>query len=571
MIGEKTYADYGIDLPSGAHGEIDVVCPECTPNRKPEHRFRKDLSVNTDLGTWYCHHCDWTGGLGTRTPIASRIKVWERPRPMPQVTAPTLWQNAVAYFASRGIPESVLTEKGVAASTTYCHECGGEVGHVHFPYLVDGEHINTKHRCGKKHFRMERGAQRVLYNLDAVKDSDELIIVEGEIDALSLHTAGITNVVSVPDGAPAPNAKNYSSKFSFLADAEALFTRIRKVVIAVDNDLPGQKLAEELARRIGPEKCWRVEWDEGIKDANECLVTAGPDYLRAVIESAQEYPVEGIFNGRQLKQDLLNLYENGSDPGVGFGQVVLDRHYRVKTGYMTVVTGVPSHGKSTVLDQFLVWLADKHDWTFAIFSPEQQPLVKHQQALIEQYTGLPFSDGPVMRMSREQMIAANEWVADRFSFILPETPAVETILELARFQVFRNGVRGVVIDPWNELEHARPRHQSETEYISDALSQFRRFARNHNVHVWIVAHPTKMRRDDSNKEPVPGLWDISGSAHFRNKADIGMTVWRDLQSTDNQVQVHITKMRFSDSGQLGNVLFEYQPACKRLKELGAGQ
>jgi twinkle protein len=181
---------------------------------------------------------------------------------------------------------------------------------------------------------------------------------------------------------------------------------------------------------------------------------------------------------------------------------------------------------------------------------------------------LPFNRGFTQRMSKESMLEGNAWVADRFAFILPESPGVDTILDLARVQVFRNGVRGVVVDPWNELEHARPHHLSETEYISEALTKFRRFARHHDVHLWIVAHPKKMERKADGSESVPGLWDVSGSAHFRNKADVGITVWRDVPANDNTVDVHITKVRFSDSGRLGKVRFGYEAASKRLYSIG---
>lgn len=569
----QTWSDLGIDAPIGGHGEYRTYCPKCTGQRKPQNQRKRDLACNLDDSTFFCHHCGWSGAVehakkDWRDVAPSRKQVYEAPRPLPQVTIPTLWENAVKWFTERAIPEAVLLEKGVTASSEFCPVCEGEVGNILFPYYVDGKHINTKHRCGKKHFRMEKGAQRVLYNLDACSGSDTIVIVEGEIDALSCHIAGYPATVSVPDGAPAPDAKTYNSKFTFLEAAEAVFQRVKTVIIATDADAPGQKLMEELARRIGPEKCKRVLWPDGIKDANECLQSAGAEYLKSCLDEAEPFPVEGIYTGRSLISDLEQLYLNGSDPGVDFGHLELDAHYRVKTGLMSIVTGIPSHGKSSVLDQLLMWLAERHGWTFGVFSPEQQPLVTHQQHLIEIHTGKPFTNGSRPRMTIDEMREANSWVADRFAFLLPEEPSVDTILDLARIQVFRNGVRGIVVDPWNEIEHSRPRHQSETEYISDALSKFRRFARNHNVHLWLVAHPTKMRRVDEGEEPVPGLWDIAGSAHFRNKADVGITVWRDLAKNDNTVEIHITKMRFGDQGKLGKVRFGYDRPSKRLFSIG---
>lgn len=575
-----TWDDFGIEVPYGGHGQVRTICPKCTPTRKPGNQRRKDLSVNLGEQVFLCQHCGWSGTLKTgqetapdwrrppTPPAPFRKQTYSDPRPLPSVTIPTLWDKTVAWFETRGIPERTLLELGITASNEYCPVCEAEVGNVLFPFYVNGQHVNTKHRCGKKHFRMEKGAQRVLYNLDACADADEITIVEGEMDVLALHAAGITNVVSVPDGAPAINAGSYSSKFTFLEAAEDLFGRIKRVVIATDADAPGQKLMEELARRIGPEKCARVIWEDGIKDANECLIQAGPDYLRAMIETATPYPVEGIFTGNDLLPDLLDLYRNGEEQGAGFGQVQLDEHYRVRLGHMTVWTGIASHGKSTVLDQFMLWLSDKHDWRFALFSPEQQPLVLHQRDLIRQRVGKSFRKQDARAMTEAEVVEANAWVSDRFSFILPpENPSIDEILRLAKVEVFRRGIQGMVIDPWNELAHSRPHNMLETDYVSYALTQIRQFARNHNIHVWVCAHPTKMQPKDDGTERVPGLWDISGSANFRNKADVGVTIWRDLQNRSaNTVEMHITKMRFDDSGKLGKVVFGYDLASKRLYE-----
>ena len=570
--------ELGIDVPPGASGNVRVICPKCTPARKPSHQRLKDLSVNVDEGVFHCHHCQWSGSVkkGEWTPSnpnrdrpAHRAE-YSEPRPLPSVTIPTLWQNAVTYFASRGIPESVMLEKGITASQEFCPMCEAEVGNILFPYYVDGKHINTKHRCGKKHFRMEKGAQRVFYNLDAIAGYDTVVIVEGEFDALAMHTAGVTNVISVPDGAPAPDATNYSSKFSFLEAAEDALSGVTRFILATDADAPGQKLMNELARRIGPEKCSRVTWDAGIKDANEALQTAGPDYLKALVDEAEPFPVEGIISANDVARELDDLYDNGIDRGAEISPdfPILNQHYRIKPGYMSIVTGIPSHGKSGVVDNILARLAENHGWTFTIFSPEQQPAHKHFQHLIEIRAGKPMLDGPTPRMSKAEMHEHRRWVSDHFSILTPEEPSIETVLDLARIEVFRRGIKGIVVDPWNELEHMRPRHMSETEYISSALSQFRRFAIKHEVHIWIVAHPTKLKRTEEGTEPIPTLYDIAGSANFRNKADIGMSVWRDITLNDPNVQVHITKVRYQDQGQLGAIQFGYDAPSKVIYEKG---
>ena len=47
-----------------------------------------------------------------------------------------------------------------------------------------------------------KGAEKVLFGLDDIRDESTIIIVEGELDKLAMEEAGYRNVVSVPDGAP---------------------------------------------------------------------------------------------------------------------------------------------------------------------------------------------------------------------------------------------------------------------------------------------------------------------------------------------------------------------------------
>lgn len=554
-MGETTFAELGIDIRGRTSGNVKTTCPQCAHDRKKSRD--PSLSVNISEGVYLCHHCGWKGGLqGERDWRNTTRVIYQRP---PQPASPGLSPKALAFLTQRGIPEQVARAAGV-------YDNGKALA---IPYTRGGEVIHVKYRAlDDKRFWSTPDTEPAFYGLDWSEAAETVVIVEGEMDALACRTAGVSAVLSVPNGAPAVGAQ-VGAKLDCMSTGETIFAEAQRVILATDADAPGKALADELIRRIGPEKCCRVVWDEGVKDANDCLLSAGPEYLRTVIDTAEPIPVEGIITAHELGQQLDDLYEHGEDRGVAIGYLLLDRHYRVKPGYMTVITGIPSHGKSSVLNQFLVKLAERHEWTFAIFSPEQQPAYKMVQHLIEIKTGKPMLDGPTPRMTKGEMHDARRWVGDRFAVLVPEDPSIETILNLARIQVFRSGVRGVVVDPWNELEHSRPRHMSETEYISHALSAFRRFAIMQQVHVWIVAHPTKLRRDDKDgREPVPTLYDIAGSANFRNKADMGLTVWRDAAAGDNRVQVHITKVRYREQGEEGCVEFDYDLPTKRLFEIG---
>lgn len=562
----KSFSDYGIDVPLGAHGEVRTICPECSHDRRKS--TVKCLAVNVDEGAWFCHHCFWKGGLSEKAEwTPPTLKTYQPPRPVPSVVAPTLWENAVTWFRDqRGISAEVLARNNIAATTAFCPECRKERSYVLFPYRRDGLHINTKHRCMAKHFRMEKGAERILYGLDDVKGQKVCIWVEGEIDKLSVEMAGFANCVSVPDGAPTPNVKSYSSKFDFLDSAKATLDAIETHILICDEDAPGYALTEELSRRLGREKCRRGTFPDGIKDANECLTKIGAAELARVITDAEPYPIEGVTTFRDIAADLDDLYANGFDEGIRVGWPKLDALYRVRPGLMTVITGIPSHGKSGVLDQLLVEIIAVHGWAIAVCSPENQPLKRHAAGLIAKYARAPFHKGQTPRMTADQAAKVRMLLDRHVFFVLPDDPTLEAILNAAKALVYQKGIKGLVIDPWNEVEHYRPAHMSETEYISRALSEIRRFARAHDVHVWVVAHPTKLGKKEDGSEAVPTLYDISGSANFRNKADYGLSVWRDIADPAAPNQLHVIKVRFQETGRPGVVDLWYDHPTQTFRE-----
>lgn len=556
----KAWADFGITFSATAAGpEVYTICPQCSPHRKK--KTVKCLSVNIEKDCWICHHCDWRGALKTGVEDRSNPYAWKaKTYRTPEIKWTDLPDKVVSWFASRGITEQVLRRNKIAYEIVYMPQLEAETSAIRFPYFRNGELINVKSRDGKKNFRMESGAERIFYGMDDV-DGEIAVIVEGEIDKLSMEVAGLKQCISVPDGAPSPKSKDYSSKFEFLENCEEWLSQIKTFVLAVDNDEPGKVLQEELARRLGKEKCKVVVWPEGCKDANEVLVKYDVDTLKDCLCNAIDYPVKGIFSVGDLSRHVLRLYEQGEQGGDKPGWKEVDELYTVRPGEFTVVTGIPGHGKSEWLDATMLNLTSL-GWSFAIFSPENQPLARHVAKLAEKYIGKPFYGGVRYKMNQTELINAQAALHNHFQFILPpdDQITVDGILSLARTTILRKGVKGIVIDPWNEIDHSRPANLSETEYISATLSKIRRFAREFSVHIWIVAHPAKLRKekDDSGKMvyPVPTPYDISGSAHWRNKADNAVTVYRVTGS--DLVEIHVQKIRFKECGKIGMATIRYE-------------
>lgn len=285
------------------------------------------------------------------------------------------------------------------------------------------------------------------------------------------------------------------------------------------------------------------------------------------------------LDANDLRERGRRLWKAGLPRGASTGWPSVDHHYTVAPGQFTVITGWPGSGKSEWLDAVLMNLA-RQGWRFALYSPENQPEEVHLAKMAEKFLGLPFGDGPSDRMSLEEFDEAVDSMREWFGFMAPTIDTERVVFGMEqillgaelRFRALgvwhsKENMRGLVVDPWNELEHQRPNHWSETEYISATLSMVRAWARTHRVHVWIVAHPQKQRRNDAGELPVPRPDMISGSQHWWNKSDNCVTVWRDFDNPDTtDVQIHVQKVRFKHVGRPGKITLRYERVTGRYFE-----
>jgi twinkle protein len=569
--------EHGIRPRSYRAGGQKLLCPNCSHTRKHKSDPCLSLTIDRDGAVWNCHHCGWNGAVNegedcsawpTRRRPAAPIKPTKAP------SDPTA--EVLQWFAKRGISETTVRRNRIGAQRAYIPKLQAEVDCIAFQYFRGGELVNIKFRAlGEKAFALVKDAEVIFYGLDDIADvKSEVIIVEGEPDKLALEEAGIRDGVSVPTGAPekvkAGEPDLDDAKFSYMAACAEYLDRQDRIILAVDNDEPGRALAEELARRLGKERCWRVRWPDGCKDANDVLLTHGAKVLRECIEAAEPYPIAGLHGVFDFADETLSLYRDGRKRGLSTGWPSLDEFMTIRPGELSVVTGVPGSGKSEFIDALAVNLARAFGWRFALCSFENPP-EEHIAKLAEKYSGLPFWDGPTPRMHEADLERAIGWIDNYFCLISfdDEAPTIEAILEKAGSAVLRHGIRGLVIDPYNEIEHRRPSNMTETEYVSQLLGKVKRFTQHHGVHVWFVAHPAKLQRDNSGSRPEPTLYDISGSANWVNKADLGIVIHRDPDKNPTRVEIQVRKVRFKSVGKIGTVALRWDRATGRYSEIAA--
>jgi len=575
---EKTLIEKAIDhsiiLNSYSVGEYRTRCPQCSPTRRKKNDPCLSVTVTHDSILWMCHHCEWNGGVKENTNISIRQPrvVKEKPvelaPPIPIVSNANhdLSQGSITWLHNRKISQATAeTFKLFTKDHKLC-----------FPYYLDGDIVNIKSRTKDKRFLQEKNATKCLYNIDMLKKhwdsvgTKSVIFVEGEMDVLALYEAGYKNVVSLPDGAP-QTAKFHKDdkRFKAFEHSKWIFDA-DEVIVATDADENGKALRLELIHRFGKDICKVVNFpridDWQCKDANECLIHYDTQILQECIQYAEEFPVHGLHGVKEYHDSIQNIYDGNEQRALSTGFKELDKIYKIMPGTFNLITGIPNHGKSNFLDQILLNLAENEGWNFALFSPEHST-PNHIRRLLEKRCRKPFDIGLHARISQDELNEGIQFLDDHFRFIesTEDIPNIEYILKKAKLAKQRFGIKGLVIDPFNQISPDRDYAKREDEHIRDIIAKCQQFARNHQMVVWMVAHPHKLQRNDSGVIPPPDLYQVSGSAHWANMSDVALVVHRDFE--DNSTQIITRKIREQGVyGHIGQVYFNFNNVKKVYEE-----
>lgn len=544
-----------------------MLCPECSADRTKKDPTLS-VTVFDDRHVFHCHHCTYEGIIPHKN-IANYVqdKLAERqiiqPPKLVQIPTPINQDSDTVirdWFQARGV---VITDKTVLPNMTtgvkYYRNVGQNLPSIGFIYGTPEQTSAIKWRpLNGKHFTQD-GASRTFYGLENITEENhkQLVIVEGEADVVALASVGIV-ALSCPNGAPKKLSDGRvlpedDKKYSFVWEARELLEAAEKIILAVDNDTAGDALVEELARRIDRAKCWRTEFPDDCNDPTDTLAAHGAEALVAAIDKSSPMPLKGIYAASEYTSQLFELYEKGHGKGESTGLTDVDELMTIKEGQMTIVTGLPGSGKSEFIDQIVMNLAMQKKWKVAVASFENPPAI-HIQKLTEKYTGKPFFKGDTPRMSHREMVDAHAFINDHFCFLENKDgnlSTIDSIINRTKQAVQRLGVRVLIIDPYNYI--APENDDNEHKQVSDLLTKVKAFAEAFSIHVFFIAHPAKMYAREDGTYAVPKGMNISGSAAWFAKADIGVTVHRGGEG----VEIHIWKVRFKWIGSLGMCLLDY--------------
>lgn len=558
MDSNVLYVEDFYSVLNGKSGHVKTFCPFCHESRTD--KSDRSLSIDTQTLAYKCHYCDAKGYLRSRMqetianidlkfrPMKKEYKI---PQKKPNIQS-KFEPSFLEFFTKRGISEGTLLDMKVTKETEFMPQDNAKRGVVAFNYYLNGELVNVKYRTRDKHFKFVSGAQLIPYNIDSISDDAFIgegdrtcIITEGEMDTLTYVECGFKHVISVPSGA--------NSNLEWLDDfIESHFDKLSTIYVSVDNDKKGVEAKNEIIRRFGAEMCKVVDYPKPCKDINEVLVQYGREKVKECITNATDVKINGIQSVFDIEHGLDDLFYNGLQKGAMIGDENTDKILSFNTGMLIVVTGVPTHGKTYMINYILVKLNILHDWKVAFFSPEFYPTELHVSQIMETLGGSRFNTSNYRSSDYELL---KEYVSKNFFWIDPDDTDISSVFERAKYLIRKKGIKAVVIDPFNALTDKDRRMQKQDEYISDFLQRVRWFGRKYNVAMFVVMHPVKQQKLESGLYPVCDLYDCKGASEIYDKADMGLTVWRNEQ--ENYGELHVTKMKFRHLGDKGHSTFRF--------------
>lgn len=537
-----------------------TICPNCSHTRKN----KKDpcLSVDVITGVYNCHNnCGFSGGVAKTYEVRSK----EYTRPPKFVNTTELSEIAVNYFfTERSITQSTLVKAKITESREWMPKAQKEINVINFNYFRDDKLVNVKYRGKGKDFKLFKDAELIFYNLDSISSSETCVITEGEIDCLSFIQSGVDSVVSVPNGA----SLSQKSNLEYLDNCIEYFENKKTIILATDNDEAGLALRDELGRRLGFERCKKVSFKD-CKDANEYLKKYGEKSLASLIkpENLKDFPIAGVITADDVWDEVENFFKDGLKRGATTGKLKdFDKLVSFVEGQTMVVTGIPNHGKSPFTLFVMACLSLRYGWKWGLFTPEHKPLSIFITKVCELLLGKRVR--PNVGFTDKEKQFARDFINKYFFFIQPEDDnlTLDNILKKAKMLVMQKGINGLLIDPWNKLEHNIESSQSEHNYVSKELDKLIKFNQKNMVFSIVVAHPKKMmKKPKSDLYEVPTLYDISGSSNWFNKPDIGITFYRNFMTGNNEI--HVNKFKYEHLGSQGKCETKFNMNNSRISNL----
>ena len=495
-------------------GKEAIRCPKCDDVRTDKRD--KSLKIDHNSGIGKCFYCEVLTFRESnldkqQTKYTYPSQEWKNHTQLSDKLVKWCWSE-------RMISQNTLNHFGITEEKIYFPQHQANKNAITFNYFEGETLVNKKYRSADKKFTQHSGGKPIFYNINSIIGFDKVYIVEGEFDVLAMYEAGYKNVISLPNGA--------NDNDDYWINSEKYLKDIKHFVIATDKDDKGIDTRNKISHRLGRFRCTFIDWMG--KDANDDLKSS---QIKESINNEKRFPIGGTFNTFDLLDETLKLYNDGMPKTIfpknemfkGF-----ENDFSIMMGQLTVVTGIPSHGKSSFVDWYALNIANDYDYKLSIFSPEHNPLGLYNSKYASLTVGKPFFGKD--RMSENELFEYTQWSKEKLYFTTSEesiTPDWDWLLEKFKEQMFTFGINMFIIDAWNKV--LMPKGFQGKDGIDQILTRLTSFCIQYNVHVFLVAHPTKMKKHEkTGKYDIPDLYSVSGSSDFRNQTHNGLCVYREF-------------------------------------------
>lgn len=472
------FNQHGFDLKGKTFGKIKTTCPFCSPNRgNPKD---ESVSIDIDKAVFYCHHCNEKGPLHENISNGS----------------PTSDLTLTEYFERRGISQTTLDKKKITMNGKW----------IQFPFINDGKQVNVKSRSFDKEFKLENGKRIIPYNIDALKGENELIITEGEIDALTFIECGFNNVISVPNGA--------NTNLKYLQSFD--FSDIKKFYIAVDDDEKGRKLSDALYNYFGIDRCVTVKYYDGCKDVNEFLCTHDKASVKEIIQKAANPRIEEFLQRLSERHFTINTQFENYEPILYIGG-----RKALSLCNFSVITGKQKAGKgfaiSLLIDGFLNGDPQRDVIGSATVLRKRVVYIDTEQA-----------GGHAIRPIKTiQKLGGNENLIDGY-FLRGWTPKDMIMAVDQSIKKYSNKACLFIIDGIRDLSSKGINDQEESTMIFVKLLDW---TQQYNIHIIVVIHQNKA---DGNATGYLG-------GDMVKKGELTLSVSNDAKSSIHKIDPEDTR------------------------------
>jgi 5S rRNA maturation endonuclease (ribonuclease M5) len=409
---------------------------------------------------------------------------------------------------------------------------------IAIPIFKKDELINIKYRLLnpiKHKYSSEKGAETWIYHEEGIQkglDKKNVVVVEGEFDLMSCWQAGIKSVIS-----PASGKDSYGVWIEMLDNIPGVF-------IAYDNDKPGKGAAMKMAERVGIEKCFEVEYPEGIKDANEFFKSYTKDDFASMVKNAKpfyKYQFKGVGDIiNSLRYDKEDSVQSKFIPSVEMGK-----------DWLMAVSGKSNVGKTS----YVMNLAD--DLTRQGVPTLVMPFERGIESVGKRFLQVKFdkSTNEFKQMDENDWDPLIEECLDLpVYFSVPKRDdVVETIIKSKR--LFNTQV--VIVDHLDYLvRHVSGSRESE---ISNTLQDLKRIAEENGIIMIIVTHIRKIDNAGASIQRKPSIEDLKGSASLYQ--DPECVVMLNGNGVDS-MEVSVLK----NKGKMESRKYEFDATTGRLRE-----